>query len=273
MQATMERAGIVVTPAGIDDSPRDEDRRHRRGGPSLPGRRPGVQRIDVLAGRLIDELAAAEHQAEKGEVVLDRRRWNRWASASRSASCASRKTTGGSSASSGASPSRSTAPPPRHERGRASAKQSSRTGCCPTSSSVCARGTASFSPSCGRRTRSSCASAASITIPTTTRDRKLDGFVRQVQRVLASYGGNLLQLTLGDKGAYLYAVFGSPRAHEDDARRAAAPRSSSPRCSPRRRPATSRSASRTGGCAAAPTGTSGGGRSPASATPSTSRRG
>ena len=43
-----------------------------------------------------------------------------------------------------------------------------------------------------------------------------------MQRVLASYGGNLLHVTLGDKGAYLYAVFGSPRAHEDDAKRAAA---------------------------------------------------
>jgi class 3 adenylate cyclase/tetratricopeptide (TPR) repeat protein len=52
--------------------------------------------------------------------------------------------------------------------------------------------------------------------------RKLNEFVMQAQRVLASYGGNLLQLTLGDKGAYLYAVFGSPLAHEDDAARAAA---------------------------------------------------
>ena len=43
-----------------------------------------------------------------------------------------------------------------------------------------------------------------------------------VQRILTSYGGNLLHLTLGDKGAYLYAVFGSPVAHEDDAARAAA---------------------------------------------------
>ena len=32
----------------------------------------------------------------------------------------------------------------------------------------------------------------------------------------------MLQLTLGDKGAYLYGVFGSPIAHEDDASRAAA---------------------------------------------------
>ena len=51
---------------------------------------------------------------------------------------------------------------------------------------------------------------------------KLDDFVRRAQRVFVDCGGNLLQLTLGDKGAYLYAVFGSPHAHEDDAARAAA---------------------------------------------------
>ncbi len=51
---------------------------------------------------------------------------------------------------------------------------------------------------------------------------KLDGFVRQAQRIFARFGGNVLQLTLGDKGAYLYGVFGSPIAHEDDAARAAA---------------------------------------------------
>ncbi|MGH2899233.1 MAG: hypothetical protein ACRDMZ_11210, partial [Solirubrobacteraceae bacterium] len=32
---------------------------------------PDVQLIDVLAGRLIDDLAAAEHFAEKGEVILE----------------------------------------------------------------------------------------------------------------------------------------------------------------------------------------------------------
>jgi class 3 adenylate cyclase len=50
---------------------------------------------------------------------------------------------------------------------------------------------------------------------------KLDGFVRRAQAIMAGYGGNVLQLTLGDKGAYLYGVFGSPVAHEDDAARAA----------------------------------------------------
>ena len=49
---------------------------------------------------------------------------------------------------------------------------------------------------------------------------KLDAYVRQVQRILARYEGALLQLTIGDKGSYLYAAFGAPLAHEDDAARA-----------------------------------------------------
>ncbi len=52
-------------------------------------------------------------------------------------------------------------------------------------------------------------------------ERKLDLFVRQVQTILAQYAGNLIQLTIGDKGSYLYAAFGAPVAHEDDALRAA----------------------------------------------------
>jgi adenylate cyclase len=51
---------------------------------------------------------------------------------------------------------------------------------------------------------------------------QLDGFVRQVQRVIARYDGALIQLTIGDKGSYLYAAFGAPIAHEDDAARAVA---------------------------------------------------
>jgi len=50
---------------------------------------------------------------------------------------------------------------------------------------------------------------------------KLDAFIRRVQQILARYEATLLQLTIGDKGSYLYAVFGAPIAHEDDARRAA----------------------------------------------------
>jgi adenylate cyclase len=49
---------------------------------------------------------------------------------------------------------------------------------------------------------------------------KFDSFIRRVQAILARYEGTLLQLTIGDKGSYLYAAFGAPVAHEDDARRA-----------------------------------------------------
>ena len=52
--------------------------------------------------------------------------------------------------------------------------------------------------------------------------QELDAFVRAAQQVLSGYGGNVLQLTLGDKGAYLYGVFGTPHAHEDDADRVCA---------------------------------------------------
>lgn len=51
--------------------------------------------------------------------------------------------------------------------------------------------------------------------------QKLDDFVRRVQGTLAQFGGVLLQLTIGDKGSYLYASFGALLAHEDDTFRAA----------------------------------------------------
>lgn len=51
---------------------------------------------------------------------------------------------------------------------------------------------------------------------------RLNAFVQWVQARLAQYEGHLLQLTVGDKGSYLYAAFGAPIAHEDDAARAVA---------------------------------------------------
>lgn len=51
---------------------------------------------------------------------------------------------------------------------------------------------------------------------------KLDGFVRCAQAVLDRYEGFLVQITMGDKGSYLYIAFGAPLAHENDDVRAAA---------------------------------------------------
>jgi predicted ATPase/class 3 adenylate cyclase len=50
---------------------------------------------------------------------------------------------------------------------------------------------------------------------------KLDAYVRHVQKMVHKYDGNIIQVTIGDKGSYLYAAFGAPIAHEDDAERAA----------------------------------------------------
>ncbi|MCB0047755.1 MAG: tetratricopeptide repeat protein [Caldilineaceae bacterium] len=49
---------------------------------------------------------------------------------------------------------------------------------------------------------------------------KLNRFVGWVQGALAQYDGLLLQLTMGDKGNYLYAAFGAPTAHDNDIVRA-----------------------------------------------------
>jgi predicted ATPase/class 3 adenylate cyclase len=49
---------------------------------------------------------------------------------------------------------------------------------------------------------------------------KLDAVIRRTQLVMSEHDGTLLQVTIGDKGSYLYASFGAPVAHEDDAMRA-----------------------------------------------------
>lgn len=49
---------------------------------------------------------------------------------------------------------------------------------------------------------------------------QLDAFIRQLQKTAAHYGGAVLQLTIGDKGSYAYVNFGALNAHEDDPRRA-----------------------------------------------------
>ncbi len=52
--------------------------------------------------------------------------------------------------------------------------------------------------------------------------QKLDAYIRWVQGVVARYGGFLLELTIGDKGSYLYASFGAPVSYDDNSIRAVA---------------------------------------------------
>ena len=46
---------------------------------------------------------------------------------------------------------------------------------------------------------------------------KLDTFIRRVQAILTRYNGTLLQITIGDKGAYLASVVGAPSLLADNA--------------------------------------------------------
>jgi GAF domain-containing protein len=48
-------------------------------------------------------------------------------------------------------------------------------------------------------------------------DVKLNTFIQWVEQVIAPHNGSIIQFTVGDKGSYIYVVFGAPIAHKDDA--------------------------------------------------------
>ena len=70
MQATLAKVGEIVIPSG------SRIRVAMKAAVAVGAARrflvgdPEIQRIDVLAGRLVDELASTERRAERGEVVL-----------------------------------------------------------------------------------------------------------------------------------------------------------------------------------------------------------
>ena len=45
---------------------------------------------------------------------------------------------------------------------------------------------------------------------------KLNAFIQWVEGVIAPHNGSIIQFTVGDKGSYIYIVFGAPIAHRDD---------------------------------------------------------
>ncbi|HYC06674.1 MAG TPA: adenylate/guanylate cyclase domain-containing protein, partial [Candidatus Binatia bacterium] len=71
MQEAIARTGLIVTPAGT------EVRLAMKVAIAVGRARrfvvgdPDIQLIEVLAGRLVDDLAEAEHHAGKGEIVLE----------------------------------------------------------------------------------------------------------------------------------------------------------------------------------------------------------
>jgi predicted ATPase len=220
MQAAMQQFASVIIP-GVEPVPMAIKVAIAAG----PARRfmvghPSFQRIDVLAGATLIQLAAAEHLARKGEVLLDSAAvaalgaqailggWREDAEQGEQfailESLAEPVATATSAQAAPATLSVQQARPwllaPVYERLRAGQGEF----------------LTELRPAAALFLRFS-----GIDYDADERaELKLNAFVQWVQRVLGRYGAALLQLTIGDKGSYLYAAFGAPIAHEDNAARA-----------------------------------------------------
>ena len=221
MQQTMDRLREVVTPGGAR-IPLAMKVAVAVG----PARRfvvgdPEIQLIDVLAGRLVDALAIAEQHAAKGEVVLDQSALEALGGRVAVAEIRTDEESGRSCGVAGGMID-AVAAAPIDDAEDALPAQIVKGWVLPAVYERLRTGRGEFLAELRP------AFPVFIRFGGIDYDAddaaidKLDAFVRRAQRIVTSYGGNLLQLTLGDKGAYLYAVFGSPQAHEDDAARAAA---------------------------------------------------
>lgn len=219
MQEAIGRTGNVVTPGGAEVMLAmkvaiavGDARRFIVGDPES-------QLIDVLAGRLIDDLAAAEHFAQKGEVVLEpsaiRRLGNRVSLGELRHDEETDRTYAVLDQLHVDVPRTPVEePPPLSE-------DLVRSWLLPPVFERLRTGRGEF--------LTELRPAIPVFLRFTGIDYdndpdaipQLDEFVRGAQKIMSGYGGNVLQLTLGDKGAYLYGVFGSPIAHEDDEARAA----------------------------------------------------
>jgi class 3 adenylate cyclase len=180
---------------------------------------PDVQLIDVLAGKLIDALATVERLAAPGEVVLDQSALD--ALHDRIVVGTVRNDQSGRTYATVVRTLAEVPPPPPQEGVAPLAEESARQWLLPAIYERLRTGSSEFLTEL-RPAYPLFVRFGGIDYDDNEAPAKLDGFVRHVQRIFTADGGNLVHLSVGDKGAYLYGVFGSPVAHEDDATRAAA---------------------------------------------------
>lgn len=181
---------------------------------------PAVQLIDVLAGKTLDRVALGEHLASPGEVLAHRslvgqagRRLsvNQWRTDP--ASGEQFGIVDGLSAPSAPRP-WPDLPPLRHDL--------TRPWVLPPVYERFAHGEPIFSAELRPCTPVFLKFSGIDYDEDAEAGSKLDAFIRWTQAVLTGYEGFLVQVTMGDKGSYLYAAFGSPIAHDDDPSRAVA---------------------------------------------------
>lgn len=222
MQQAMKQFAAITTPAG--------------GTVSLamkaavavgPARRfvvgdPAIQLIDVLAGATLGRVAAAEHLAGKGEVVLDSEAGQRLGEWVRIAEWRRDEETGeyfGVVERLRAPVTTSPWPPLAHD-GLPEARL--RSWLLPPVYERLRSGQGEFLADLRPAVALFLSFSGVDYDDDETAGEKLDVYIRWVQGILGRYEGFLLQLTIGDKGSYLYAAFGAPLAHDDDAHRAVA---------------------------------------------------
>ena len=219
MQAAMTRVGSVTTPGGHPVVLAMKVAVAVGSARRFVVGVPRVQLIDVLAGRLVDQLADAEHHAQKGEVVLDESALDALSDMVELAEV--RRDPAGGRRFGVVRRLLVDVPDARVEEPPALPESLVRQWLLPAVYERMRTGRGEF--------LAELRAAYPLFLRFGGIDYdddddaaiKLDAFVSRAQEILDGYGGNALQLTLGDKGAYLYAVFGAPLAHEDDAARVA----------------------------------------------------
>ncbi|HVH51764.1 MAG TPA: AAA family ATPase, partial [Gaiellaceae bacterium] len=216
MQDAIARDGVVVTPAG------KRFQLQLKAAVTVGAARravvgdPDIQLIDVLAGSIVDSLAEVEHACERGEVVVGPAAAT--ALLGRVELGEARRLSDGVAAAVSALAVDVPFVPPFADD--ALSEELSRPWLLPQVHARLSTGRGEF--------LSELRPAFPVFVNFGGIDydedenaiAKLDEFVRGAQRVFTAYGGNVVTITIGDKGAYLFGVFGSPVAHEDDGPRA-----------------------------------------------------
>ncbi|MBX3081110.1 MAG: AAA family ATPase [Anaerolineae bacterium] len=179
---------------------------------------PDVQLIDVLAGSIVDRLAQAEHVADKHEIVVDA---PTLAQVQFPVELAAWRQDDGSDAKFAVvRPAEASIPNAAWQPHGAVDEAQLKAWLLPALRTRLLDGMAEFETEL-RPATSMFVRFHGIDFENDDEaSSKLDAFVRYVQDKLMLYEGTLLQVSIGDKGSYLYIGFGAPIAHEDDALRA-----------------------------------------------------
>jgi len=181
---------------------------------------PQIQIIDVLAGATLDRLAQAEHQAQKGEVVLEPSAVTSLGDQVQFVTWRRDDETGERFGIVGGLASQVTDLPWPPMPPDALSEEQVRPWLLPPVYERLRTGQGEFLAELRPAVALFLRFGGVDYDEDEAAGAKLDAYIRWVQTVLVHYEGHLLQLTMGDKGSYLYAAFGAPIAHEDDAVRA-----------------------------------------------------